>query len=201
MTEERELMPCTARGSMADGMRRRTRWTACAGRLPCLTPPNAGRIAIPQHRDPISHVEGSQGWLHLSIGRADRWQNWGIVSLLVQVVAVVAGLPFGTLRVAIASVGGSTLIALPSAAGRPIGIDAGLVIRAVGPQLTGAISTAGAGWWLQTTFLADYPGFIRIFLSGGFCLCIYLAIVVGLFRLAEPLRVAGKIVHDALERR
>jgi hypothetical protein len=25
-------------------------------------------------------IEGSQGWLHLSIGRADRWQNWGIVS-------------------------------------------------------------------------------------------------------------------------
>ena len=21
-------------------------------------------------------VEGSQGWLHLSIGRADRWRNW-----------------------------------------------------------------------------------------------------------------------------
>ena len=36
-------------------------------------------------------VEGSQGWLHLSIGRADRWQNWGIVSLVVQVVAVLAG--------------------------------------------------------------------------------------------------------------
>ena len=40
-------------------------------------------------------IEGSQGWLHLSIGRADRWQNWGIVSLAVQVAAVLAGLPFG----------------------------------------------------------------------------------------------------------
>ena len=31
-------------------------------------------------------IEGSQGWLHLSIGRADRWRNWGIVTLVVQVV-------------------------------------------------------------------------------------------------------------------
>ena len=63
----------------------------------------------------ISHVvEGSQGWLHLSIGRADRWQNWGVVSLLVQVVAVLAGLPFGTSGVAVAVVLASSLIALPS---------------------------------------------------------------------------------------
>src|SRR5450631_523172 len=69
-------------------------------------------------------VEASQGWLHLSIGRADRWRNWGIVSLGVQVVAVVAGLPFGARGVAIAAVLASLFIALPSIiyAGRPIGI-------------------------------------------------------------------------------
>src|SRR6516165_9913521 len=80
-------------------------------------------------------VEGSQGWLHLSIGRADRWRNWGIVSLGVQSVAVVGGLPFGAMGVATASVIASVLIAVPSImyAGRPIGVDAALVSRAVGP--------------------------------------------------------------------
>ena len=148
-------------------------------------------------------VEGSQGWLHLSIGRADRWQNWGIVSLGVQVVAVLAGLPFGARGVAIAAVMASLLIALPSImyAGRPIGIGAALVIRAVGPQFVGAICTAGLGWWLQTSLLADYSGLVRIVLSGGFCASIYLAIVVGLFRLNEPIRVAGAIVKDLIGRR
>lgn len=148
-------------------------------------------------------VEGSQGWLHLSIGRADRWQNWGIVSLVVQVVAVLAGLPFGAKGVAIAAVAASLLIALPSItyAGRPIGIDAALVVRAVGPQLIGAISTAAVGWWLQTALLADYSGFVRIILSGGFCVSVYLAIVVGLFRLGEPIRVAGAIAKDLIGRR
>jgi PST family polysaccharide transporter len=152
----------------------------------------------------ISHVvEGSQGWLHLSIGRADRWQNWGVVTLLVQVVAVLGGLPFGPSGVAFAVVLASSLIALPSVtyAGRPIGIGAALVIRAVGPQLIGAISIAALGWWLQTALLNDYSSVVRIFLSGGFCTCIYLAIVVGLFRLSEPITVAAAIVRDLLGKR
>jgi len=148
-------------------------------------------------------VEGSQGWLHLSIGRADRWRNWGIVSLVVQLVAVLVGLPFGTTGVATAVFMTSSLLAVPSIsyAGRPIGIGAAVVIRAVGPQLIGAISIAAAGWWLQTTALTDCSSFVRIFLSTGFCISIYLIIVVGLFRLTEPIKVAVAIVRDQLWRK
>jgi PST family polysaccharide transporter len=148
-------------------------------------------------------VEGSQGWLHLSVGRADRWRNWGIVSLVVQVVAVLGGLPFGAQGVAVAVVMASLLLAVPSItyAGRPIGIGAALVIRAVLPQLIGAISAAAGGWWLQTTILTGYSSFVRIFLSGGFCICIYLAIVLAVFRLSEPIKVAGSIVQDLLRNR
>jgi peptidoglycan biosynthesis protein MviN/MurJ (putative lipid II flippase) len=151
----------------------------------------------------ISHVvEGSQGWLHLSIGRADRWQNWGIVSLLTQVAAVFAGLPFGTSGVAVAGVVASSLIALPSItyAGRPIGIGASLGIRAVGPQLIGAISAAAAGWWLQTAALTDCSIFMRVLLSTGFCISIYLIMVVGMFGLTQPIKVARTVVQDRLWR-
>jgi PST family polysaccharide transporter len=145
-------------------------------------------------------IEGSQGWLHLSIGRADRWRNWGVVSLVVQIVAVLAGLPFGATGVAIACVVASILIAVPSAsyAGHPIGIGAALVIRAVGPQLIGAVSAAAAGSWLQITVLAHCSSLVRIASSLSVCACIYLVIVVGLFRLSEPLRVARSIVQDRL---
>ncbi|WP_076860629.1 lipopolysaccharide biosynthesis protein [Bradyrhizobium mercantei] len=148
-------------------------------------------------------VELSQGWLHLSIGRVDRWRNWGVVSLVVQVAAVLGGLPFGAMGVAVAGVIASILIAVPSIsyAGRPIGIGATLVVRAVGPQLIGAISTAAGGWWLQTNALTDCSGFVRIFLSAGFCICIYLIIVVGLFRLTEPIKIAGSVVQDLLRNR
>jgi hypothetical protein len=39
---------------------------------------------------------------------------------------------------------------------------------------------------------------IRILLSGAFCTCLYLVIVVGLFRLTEPIKVAGAVVQDLL---
>jgi PST family polysaccharide transporter len=149
-------------------------------------------------------VEGSQGWLHLSIGRADRWRNWGIVSVVVQVVAVLGGLPFGgAAGVAVAVVMSSLLIAVPSIcyAGRPIRIGVALMIRPVGQQLIGAIRTAAGGWWLQTTALTDCSSFVRICLSTGFCISIYLIIVVGLFRLTEPVKVAVAIVQDQLWRK
>jgi PST family polysaccharide transporter len=145
-------------------------------------------------------IEGSQGWLHLSIGRADRWRNWGVVSLVVQIVAVLAGLPFGATGVAVASLVASILIAIPSAsyAGRPIGIGSALVIRAVGPQLIGAVGAAAAGSWLQGTVLAHCSSLVRIAASVSACACVYLIIVVGLFRLTEPLRLARSVVQDRL---
>lgn len=148
-------------------------------------------------------IEGSQGWVHLSIGRADRWQKWGIVSLCVQVVALFGGLPFGAKGVAAATVIASLLIAVPSIvyAGRPIGIGTALVMRAVGRQLIGAITIVAAGWCLQMTVLAEYSSLIRILLSGAFCICLYLVIVVGLFRLAQPVKVASSIVQDLLRGR
>jgi len=147
-------------------------------------------------------VEGSQGWLHLSIGRADRWRNWGVVSIAAQVVALLGGLPFGAPGVAVAVVMTSLFLAIPSIsyAGRPIGVGAALVIRSAGPQLIGAISTAAGGWWLQTTTLAHYPSFVRILLSAGFCISIYLIIVVGVFRFTEPIKVAGTVLQGQLWR-
>jgi PST family polysaccharide transporter len=145
-------------------------------------------------------VEGSQGWLHLSIGRADRWRNWGVVSLFAQIVAVLGALPFGATGIAIAVVITSLLLAVPSItyAGRPIGIRAAFVIRAVGQQMVGAIATAAGGWWLQTTALAHCSSLVRIFLSIAFCMSIYLIIVVGLFRLTQPIKVAGTLGYDFL---
>jgi O-antigen/teichoic acid export membrane protein len=143
-------------------------------------------------------IASSQGWLHLSIGRADRWRNWGIVSLCVQVAALLGGLPFGATGVATASVIATLLIAAPSIiyAGRPINVGAALLMRAVGPQLIGAISMVAAGWCLQMTILTGYSSFARILLSSALCGCFYLAVVVGVFGLTEPLKVARTAGQD-----
>lgn len=79
-------------------------------------------------------------------------------------MTVLGGLSFGAKGVATAVVVASMLLSIPSIiyAGRPIGIGAALVIRAVRAQMIGAISAAAAGWWLQATMLTDYSSFVRI---------------------------------------
>jgi O-antigen/teichoic acid export membrane protein len=148
-------------------------------------------------------IETSSGWLHLAIGRADRWRNWGIVAAAVQIVLVLAGLPFGPEGVAVAAVATSLVIALPSIgyAGRPIGIGAADVIRAVLPQLIAAICTAACGWLLETWLLAEYAGLVRALISGSFSACIYLLIILGLFRNTEPIKIAASIAIDFFKNR
>ncbi len=146
----------------------------------------------------VQFIEVSQGWLFISSGRAERWKNWGIVTAIVRVVAILGGLPFGAEGVAIALVAGGWLIALPSViyAGRPLGIGVALVIRAVGGPFLGATIACAAGWWLQTAFLVNLSSLFRTFLSASLCTLIYLLIVVGMLRITEPIRVAGRLAQD-----
>jgi O-antigen/teichoic acid export membrane protein len=146
----------------------------------------------------VALIEMSQGWLHVSSGRAERWKNWGIVSFIARVVGILAGLPFGPEGMATALVVVGWLIAFPSVsyAGRPLGIGAGLAIRAVGRPLVGATIAGAAGWWLKAAFLVQSTGLFRLFLLTFICASIYLLIVVGLLRVTEPIRVASKLAQD-----
>jgi hypothetical protein len=75
------------------------------------------------------------------------------------------------------------------------------VIRATGRQLIGAVVIAAAGWWLQANALAGYSSFVRIVLSASFCGCLYLIVVVGLFRFTQPIKVAIKVIQDQMSRK
>lgn len=44
----------------------------------------------------------TQGWLHISAGRSDRYLRWGLVGSLVIVLGFMVGLPYGPLGVAVA---------------------------------------------------------------------------------------------------
>jgi O-antigen/teichoic acid export membrane protein len=157
-------------------------------------------LSILALRGIVQVIEGSQGWLHLSLGRPDRWKNWGIVTAVLQVVAVACGLPFGTEGVAIAMVVASAMIALPSIsyAGRPALIGTRRVIRATGRQMTGAILCAAAGWLLRTLALPHMDVLLRIIVSASFSTAVYLAIVPGLLRLTHPLALIGRLAHQQL---
>jgi PST family polysaccharide transporter len=108
----------------------------------------------------------THGWIHLSIGRADRWFRWGIVEFSVTVLLFLAALPWGPAGVAIAWTASYSLLMIPAIwyAGKPIGFTVGpllaavwryilasllasfstnLIIRRI-PSLSGALGATGA---------------------------------------------------------
>ncbi len=145
-------------------------------------------------------VERTLGWLHVTAGRTDRWLRWGILATCVQLLALLCGLPFGSIGVVWAYVIAMYILFVPALAyaGQPLGIGARDVISAVGAQLTGALVSAGLGFALHAWLLASLPASERIVITVLLYLASYLAVVVGVFRVTVPLQVCLSLVRDFL---
>ena len=140
-------------------------------------------------------VENSQTWILMSLGRADRWLRWAILTGLVQIAAVVAGLPFGVEGVAWAIVIARSAIAIPGVlyAGRLIDLKFPMVLAAIGRQLCGAILTILAGKATLHLLSREFGPITRVSIGVGVCVVTYLSLVVGIFRVTEPLRLASSL--------
>lgn len=147
----------------------------------------------------IAHVvERTLGWLHVSAGHPDRWMRWGFFSAIFQLLAILAGLPFGLIGVAAAHAMATFCLFIPALvyAGRPLGIGTQDVVRAVGPQVAAALIAVLIGIAAQEMFLSELSRFVRLVISGLICAAAYLALVVGLFRITAPLQLAFSVLRD-----
>ncbi len=165
---------------------------------------NAGLLLSVLALRGIPHsVERTLGWLHVSAGRTDRWMRWGVFATCVQLGALFSGLPFGPMGVAWAYVISMFVLFVPAItyAGQPFGIGAADVIKVVGRQLAGALSSAGIGFLLRYTLLADTPRIARMASLTLACLVLYFVVVVGLFKVRTPINLALSLLRDALPAR
>jgi O-antigen/teichoic acid export membrane protein/glycosyltransferase involved in cell wall biosynthesis len=73
------------------------------------------------------------GWIHLSIGRADRWLRWGVVEVSVTFLLFVLALPWGPVGIAAAWTASFWILTIPGLyyAGRPIGFGVAPVLAVV----------------------------------------------------------------------
>lgn len=152
----------------------------------------------------IMMVNGVHGWIHVSLGHADRWVRWGIFEWVVTCSLFFAGLPWGPQGIAVAWCVSFWLLTLPAIwyAGRPIGLGVGPVIEAVWRYIAAALAAAVGSYLLlgQIRFLYDAAGTagaaVRIAcvtaMFGGF----YVLAVVILHRGAAPLRTALTLLRD-----
>lgn len=147
-------------------------------------------------------VERSMGWLHISAGRPERWMRWGVASAGVQLVALAIGLPFGPMGVAIAYAVAMFGLCIPAVvyAGRPLGISTRDVLAAVGPQIISAVATAGIGSIVHATLLSGLSHGARFLITIPICAAIYLLLVVGVFGVRQPLRLAHRLLRDLMHR-
>jgi O-antigen/teichoic acid export membrane protein len=97
-------------------------WTA-AGRIFMFFGPGIG----------IMVLYGTHGWIHLSIGRADRWFRWGILEFIFTGLLFLLGLRWGPVGIAVAWTASFWILTIPAFwyAGRPIHLGIEPVIAAV----------------------------------------------------------------------
>jgi PST family polysaccharide transporter len=137
----------------------------------------------------------THGWIHLSLGRADRWFRWGLVEVTVTILLFIVGLPWGPAGVAIAWTTSFWLLMVPAIwyAGQPIGFGVRPLMTAVWRYIV-ASAVAGVVAELivrQIPALSLAPGalgaVIRIAVVSPLLVVLYLTAVVVLHGSSEPL--------------
>jgi PST family polysaccharide transporter len=145
-------------------------------------------------------VYGTHGWIHLSIGRADRWFRWGIVEWTVTILLFLVALPWGPEGIAVAWCVSFWTLTIPAMwyAGKPIGLGVAPVIDVVWRYVVASLFAGLACYAMfsRIDFLTNAPGALgageRVVLISIAFICLYLGSIVVLYRGLSPLkRLAG----------
>jgi PST family polysaccharide transporter len=154
----------------------------------------------------IMLVYGTHGWIHLSIGRAERWFRWGIIELTVTGLLFVLALPWGPAGIATAWTASFWILTVPAFryAGRPINFGIAPILSAVwkyllASLLAGVASAEIIGTMPSLLSASDFVGAVRrvvvISLLFG---ALYLGGVILLYRGFAPLNQVVKLVPVVL---
>ncbi len=151
----------------------------------------------------------THGWIHLSIGRPDRWFRWAVVEFLCTAGLFLLLLPWGPRGIALAWTTSFFVLMLPAFwyAGEPIGFRVAPVLAVVWKFFAASV-VAGGNTALLLRFvprLMAAPGalgaFWRLIGISTFFFALYLLGVIALHRGLAPLRQAASLVHDLLPQR
>lgn len=152
----------------------------------------------------IMLVYYTNGWIHLSIGRADRGFRWGLVEVAVTALAFVIALRWGPVGIAIAWVSSLWVLTVPGLwyAGKPIGLGVAPVVGAVGKYVVASAVAAAlcvaTARIAPSTFVAltTAERLGRIVMISAWFSALYLTTVIVLHRGFAPLRQMLAIAQD-----
>ncbi len=147
-------------------------------------------------------------WIHVSIGRADRWFRWGLIDVAITSLSLLVGIHWGAKGIALAWVVAYWIITLPALwyAGRPIGLGiskvisvtwryllasamAGAVVALIEQAIPSLMAAQGSLWAL-----------CRALVISALFLALYLGAVVGLHRGCAPLNQVARLLREMASR-
>ena len=149
---------------------------------------------------------GTHSWIHLSIGRADRWFRWGIIEFAVTFLLFIAGLPWGPVGIAVAWTVSFWIMIIPAMwyAGRPIGLGVSPILSCVWRYIVAAL-VAGSVTALairETSFLPDASravgALVRIIAVSTVLSVLYLGAVVLFHGGLKPLYQVAALLRDMI---
>jgi polysaccharide transporter, PST family len=144
-------------------------------------------------------VERTNGWLHVTAGRTDRFIRYGVFAAGVQIAALACGLPFGPIGIAAAYVVSMFLLFVPALAyaGRPLGIGAVDVVRIVWRPLVASLASAATVIVLRSMTQGNVHASLRLALCVTTYVLSYLLIVIGILGLRAPIRTARLLIEHS----
>ena len=148
----------------------------------------------------------THGWIHLSIGRVDRWLRWGLAEFSVTALLLLLGLRWGPVGIATAWTMSFWILTIPGLwyAGRPIRLGIAPVIAAVWKYLLASLLAGCA----CAAILQRFPFFVppqnsvliatRIAVISALFVSLYLGAVIMLHRGCGPLYQVAGLFRDML---
>lgn len=151
----------------------------------------------------IMLLYNTTGWIHLSIGKPNRWLRWTVIEFSVTVLLFIVALHWGPQGIAAAWSVSFWLLIIPAFwyAGQPIRLEISLLISAVWKYALASLLSACACIGLFRKFLLSPPtsaavALERIVVISGLFLTAYLGVVILLHRGFGPLRQLANLLRE-----
>jgi len=148
----------------------------------------------------------AHGWIHLSIGRADRYLRWTLVEVAVTILLFVAALPWGPVGIAAVWTASFWILTVPAYwyAGKPIRFGILSILGAIWKYALASALAGAASVWLVSLIhpFAAVPGVVgamsRIVADSLVFLSLYIGAVFLLHGSWEPLGQVSRVLTEMI---
>jgi PST family polysaccharide transporter len=170
-----------------------------AGRIFALFGPGIG----------VMLLYNTHGWIHLSIGRPERWFRWGLMEFACTVTLFMLTLRWGPSGIALAWTISYFLLMFPGFwyAGKPIGLGIGPLFAVIWKFFAASVG-AGCGTALIIRAIPEFAAasggagaFVRMVLVSLIFFALYIGGVIALHRGVKPLAETIGLLRDLLPER